>query len=170
MMAFAQFVTLLLVFALAETRLEVASASQILKAKVSCFDCTTHNYDLSEMKVSVKCENVKKLAVASTEEDGSFKVELPTKSDIPKCVAQVIGGAKQVYGSRKHKVSLIVKAKEGNTYTTSTPLGFLTSCPKHTNCIDQFGSSKTIDFPLPPQWGLAPSSYYIPFFPIIGIP
>ena len=35
---------------------------------------------------------------------------------------------------------------------------------------NKFGSSKAIDLSLPPEWGLAPSRYYIPFIPIIGIP
>ncbi|RZB76524.1 hypothetical protein D0Y65_034816, partial [Glycine soja] len=58
------------------------------------------------IKVSVKCEGVKNLAMATTEDKGFFK----------------------------------------------------------------FGSSKSFDLPLPREWGLAPSSFYVPFFPIIGIP
>ncbi|XP_054814052.1 uncharacterized protein LOC129314595 [Prosopis cineraria] len=174
-MAFPHFlITLLFALALAST-FDLA-ASQVLKAKVSCFDCTTPNNNhqsLSEIKVSVKCENVRKAVVASTEEDGSFKVELPrdpknsAASDV-KCVAKLLGGPNQLYASEKDKASLIVKTTEANTYTISTPLGFLTSCPQNKLC--KFGSSETIDIPLPPEWGFAPSSYYIPFFPIIGIP
>ncbi|KAI9107638.1 hypothetical protein K1719_021301 [Acacia pycnantha] len=172
-MAFHRSLITLLLFALAQ-----ASASQVLNAKVSCFDCTFPNQYLSEIKVSVKCENVRKVTVATTEEDGSFKVNLPirdpknhTPSNI-NCVAKLLGGPNQLYASEKDKVSLIVKGTEPNTYTISKPLGFLTSCPKITVCeaAKEFGASETFNIPLPPEWGLAPSSYFIPFFPIIGIP
>ncbi|KAF1899550.1 hypothetical protein Lal_00019678 [Lupinus albus] len=128
-----------------------------------------------DMKVSVKCEGVKKLAVAITEDDGSFKVNLPshnTKPSSVNCLAKILGGKVQLYALRKNQVSQIVKDKEQNSYTISTPLSFLTSCPKNEKCkvSNQVGSSKTLDLPLPPEWGLAPSSYYIPFIPIIGIP
>ncbi|KHN27637.1 hypothetical protein glysoja_026204 [Glycine soja] len=64
------------------------------------------NGKIVSIKVSVKCEGVKNLAMATTEDKGFFK----------------------------------------------------------------FGSSKSFDLPLPREWGLAPSSFYVPFFPIIGIP
>lgn len=119
----------------------------------------------------MKCEGVKKLAVAATEYDGSFKVELP--SDHTSCLAKLLGGPVQLYASRQNQVSQIIKGKEQNSYTISTPLSFMTSCPQNTKCKavkKQFGSSKTVDLPLPPEWGLAPSSYYVPVFPIIGVP
>ncbi|XP_061343883.1 uncharacterized protein LOC133289876 [Gastrolobium bilobum] len=171
-MAYVQ-VIITLLFALALAGID-PSTCQMVKGKVSCIDCT-HNYDLSDIKVSVKCEGVKKLAVATTEENGSFKVDLPsghTKPSSVNCLAKLIGGTVQLYVSRKDQVSQIVKGKEQNSYTISTPLSFLTSCPQNTDCkaAKQVGSSKTIDLPLPPEWGLAPSSYYIPFVPIIGIP
>ncbi|XP_028773021.1 uncharacterized protein LOC114730157 [Neltuma alba] len=155
----------LLLFAFAE-----ASASQLLSAKVSCFDCTIPSQYLSQIKVSVKCENVRKVAVATTKDDGSFKADLPR--DPKNCVAELLGGPSQLYASEKDKVSPVVKGTEPNTYTISTPLGFLTSCPKNSLCeaAKQFGASETFDLPLPPEWGFAPSSYYVPFFPIIGIP
>ncbi|KOM50534.1 hypothetical protein LR48_Vigan08g136100 [Vigna angularis] len=123
-----------------------------------------------DVKVSVKCDGVKKLVVATTENDGSFKANLP--SDKRSCFAKVLGGAVQLYASGKDQISQIIKGKEYNSYTISTPLSFRTSCPPRTNCKSgkQVGSSKTVDLPLPPEWGLAPSSYYVPFFPIIGIP
>ncbi|BAT90395.1 uncharacterized protein HKW66_Vig0143370 [Vigna angularis] len=166
-MASLQLITvLLLVFALAIIQ---PSTSQTLQGKVSCVDCTL-NYHLSDVKVSVKCDGVKKLVVATTENDGSFKANLP--SDKRSCFAKVLGGAVQLYASGKDQISQIIKGKEYNSYTISTPLSFRTSCPPRTNCKSgkQVGSSKTVDLPLPPEWGLAPSSYYVPFFPIIGIP
>ncbi|KAK7263419.1 hypothetical protein RJT34_31008 [Clitoria ternatea] len=172
-MAFLQAITAL-IFALALARID-PSTCQMLQGKVSCLDCT-HTYDLSDIKVSVKCEGVKKLAVATTEDDGSFKVELPsehtTQPSSGNCLAKLLGGPVQLYVPRKNQVSQIMNDKEQNSYTISTPLSFMTSCPQNTKCKSskQVGSSKTVDLPLPPEWGLAPSSYYVPFFPIIGIP
>jgi len=122
----------------------------------------------------VKCEGVKNLAMTTTEEDGSFKVNLPsdnTKTTM-NCLAKLLGGPIQLYAKNQNQVSQVIKGKEENSYTISTPLSFSTSCPQNTNCkaAKPVGSSKTIDLPLPPEWGLAPSSYYVPFVPIIGIP
>ncbi|KAL2985868.1 hypothetical protein AAZX31_12G175300 [Glycine max] len=119
----------------------------------------------SGIKVSVKCEGVKNLAMATTEDKGFFKVDLPsdhTKTPSSNCFIKLLGGSNSLYASKKNQVSQIVKGREKNTYTISTPL----KC----NASNQFGSSKSFDLPLPREWGLAPSSFYVPFFPIIGIP
>ncbi|CAJ1979130.1 unnamed protein product [Sphenostylis stenocarpa] len=170
-MACVQVITVLLL-ALALAKID-PSTCQTVQGKVSCVDCTL-NYDLSDVKVSVKCDGVKKLAVATTENDGSFKVDLPSDHTRPSqnCLAKLLGGPVQLYASGKGQVSHIIKGKEQNSYTISTPLSFRTSCPQNTTCKGgiKVGSSKTVDLPLPPEWGLAPSSYYVPFFPIIGIP
>jgi len=136
-----------------------------------------YTFKFSDIKVSVRCDGVKKLALATTENDGSFKVDLPldhTKpsSSVNNCLAKLLGGPVQLYVSRENQVSQIIKGKDQNSYTISTSLSFRTSCPLTTKCKGgkQVGSSKTVDLPLPPEWGLAPSSYYVPFFPIIGIP
>ncbi|KAG4385428.1 hypothetical protein AAZX31_12G086800 [Glycine max] len=153
-MACVQVITVLL-FALALAKID-PSTCQMVQGRVFCVDCT-HNYDLSE-------------------NDGSFKVDLPldhTKpSSVKNCLAKLLGGPVQLYVSRENQVSQIIKGKEQNSYTISTPLSFRTSCPLNTKCKagKKVGSSKTVDLPLPPEWGLAPSSYYVPFFPIIGIP
>lgn len=125
----------------------------------------------------MKCEKVKKLATATTEENGSFKVQLPSGISNTNCLAKLLGGPNQLYSKKKNLVSKVVKVgHQPNTYTLSTPLAFSTSCPSASidakSCGAQkgIGSSKTVDLPLPPEWGLAPSSYYVPFFPIIGIP
>lgn len=129
----------------------------------------------SGIKVSVKCEGVQNLAVATTQDDGSFMVDISTyhaKLPYDNCLAKILGGPNYLYASRKNQFSQIVKGKDGNSYTISTPISFLTSCPQNKECKDenQIDSSKTINF-LPPEWGLAPASYYyLPFFPIIGIP
>ncbi|KAA8549897.1 hypothetical protein F0562_001581 [Nyssa sinensis] len=167
-----------LLFVLVLARVEL-STCHVLKGSVTCLDCNSH-YDLSGIKVLVKCNQVKKLAMATTEEDGSFKTQLPsdapTSSPSFNCLAKLLGGSTQLYASRNNMVTNIVKARESESYTISTPLNFHTSCPlskKDAKCVapdPKIGSSKTIDLPLPPEWGLAPSSYYIPFFPIIGIP
>ncbi|KAL2328451.1 hypothetical protein Fmac_021878 [Flemingia macrophylla] len=162
-----------LLFALALARIH-PSTCQMLQGKVSCVDCT-HNYDLSDIKVSVKCDGMKSLAVTTTENDGFFKVELPSHDAkaSQNCLAKLLGGPVQLYVSKKDQVSQIIWDKEQNSYTISTPLSFRTSCPHNIKCkgAKQVGSSKTVDLPLPPEWGLAPSSYYVnPFMPIIGIP
>ncbi|CAK8576403.1 unnamed protein product [Lathyrus sativus] len=161
-----------LVFALALARIDL-SACQMVKGKVSCVDCT-HNYDLSDIKVLVKCEGIRTLAMTATEKDGSFKANLPsrhTKTSM-NCLAKLLGGPTQLYTKKQNQVSQITKGKEENSYTISTPLSFMISCPKNTNCnaAKTIGSSKTFNLPLPPEWGLAPSSYYMPVVPIIGIP
>ncbi|KAE8682455.1 putative Integrase, catalytic region [Hibiscus syriacus] len=167
---------LVCVWALARLQL---SSSHVLDSKISCLDCK-HYYDFSGIKVAVKCDKVKKLATATAEENGAFRVELPldiSESNPPPsvdCLAKIIGGPNRLYGKNKNLVSKVAKkvSHRVNSYTTSTPLAFSTSCSLAT--VDAkscgLGSSKTIDLPLPPEWGLAPSSYYVPFFPIIGIP
>ncbi|XVF19687.1 hypothetical protein REPUB_Repub11eG0132000 [Reevesia pubescens] len=179
-MALRSMITALLYFLLALARIQL-STCQVLKAKVSCLDCNP-DYDFSGIKVVVKCGQLKKLATATAEENGSFKVELPsdTEKTTPKplnCLAKLVGGPNQLYAWKKNLVSNVVKAHELNSYTISTPLVFSTSCPlaskldaKCGAAPNQIGSSKTFDLPLPPEWGFAPSSYYVPFFPIIGIP
>ncbi|XP_057455955.1 uncharacterized protein LOC130747131 [Lotus japonicus] len=163
-----------LLFALALARID-PSTCQVVNGKVSCVDCT-QNHDLSDIKVLVKCEGVKKLALASTEDNGFFKVDLPSDKTKPSsagnCLAKLVGGPVQLYATRQNQVSQIIKSQEPNSYTISTPLSFMKSCPQNTNCkaAKPVGSSKTVDLPLPPEWGLAPSSYYVPFIPIIGIP
>ena len=141
--------------------------------------CINHIFANSGIKVVVKCAHVKKLATATAEENGSFKVKFPTdasKTPTPlNCLAKLLGGPNQLYAWKKNMVSKVVKAHELNSYTISTPLAFYTSCPlasKDAKCraTNEISSSKTVDLPLPPEWGLAPSSYYVPFFPIIGIP
>lgn len=134
---------------------------------------------VSEFKVLVKCDHVKKLKVATTTKSGTFEVEIP--SDQTKgtastasvnCEAKLLGGPIKVYVSNKNMVSKIVKDKD--TYRVSSPLSFSISCPsslmKNGKCQTGLDSSKTVDLPLPREWGLAPSSYYVPFIPIIGVP
>ncbi|GMH12674.1 hypothetical protein Nepgr_014515 [Nepenthes gracilis] len=70
----------------------------------------------------------------------------------------------------------IIKAgKQTTTYTTATPLTVGKSCSsvgKHAKCgarLPDFDSSKTIDLPIPAEFGLPPTSYYVPLFPIIEV-
>lgn len=124
----------------------------------------------------MKCDNTEKLWTAITEDDGSFEVaaEIPTSESRPDCLAKILGGPHPIYASRKTMVSQVVKKsqeKEGSYYTTLTPLVIYSSCPeKSCSSEDALGSSKTVNLPLPIEWGLAPSSYYFPFVPIIGVP
>lgn len=131
------------------------------------------------LQVLVKCDKVKKLAMAYTEEDGSFTTELPsdggsTPASSSNCMAKIMGGPHQLYISADNSIIPIANAKETpGHFTTSRPLDFYKSCPPKGRCEAKdngFASSKTVDVPFPREWGLAPSSYYIPFIPIIGIP
>ncbi|XP_052184678.1 uncharacterized protein LOC127796542 [Diospyros lotus] len=171
-------VLLLLLFALLLSRVEF-STCHLLKGSISCLDCHNRHLDLSGIKVVVKCSQVKKLAVATTGKDGTFEMELPSDTSTPSstsssvnCLAKIMGGPRQLYTSRKDTVARTVKVPdESESYTISKPLKFYASLPPSSqNDNGNFGSSKTVDLPLPPEWGLAPSSYYFPFFPIIGIP
>lgn len=129
--------------------------------------------DVSGIQVLVKCDGVRKLLSATTEDNGFFEVELPPAHS--SCLAKVLGGPHQLYATRSGMVSKITESRDGSgnsAFTTSTPLVVSTTCPKGKACRDKsrFGSSKTFDLPVPREWGLAPTSYYLPFIPIIGIP
>ncbi|CAH9094018.1 unnamed protein product [Cuscuta epithymum] len=149
------------------------TASFVIKGSVSCMDCVSH-HDISGIMVSVKCDEGKKLAtVAFTKEDGSFETTLTSNPPVSaaSCRAKILGGAQQLYVHKTTSESKIIKSLGPSPYTTSEPLRFYTECPNK-KCGAPgdlvFGSSKTID--LPKEWGLAPTSYYMPFIPIIGIP
>ncbi|KAH6773024.1 hypothetical protein C2S52_004125 [Perilla frutescens var. hirtella] len=163
-----------LTFALARADDELHHTARLLKGSVTCLDCPKPS-DLSGIQVLVKCEKVKKLAMSYTEEDGSFTAELPSDGEVSStnCAAKIMGGPHQLYTSAHNSVVAIASAKE--TFTTSRPLSYYKSCPskERASCEGKdmgFASSKTVDLPLPREWGLAPSSYYVPFIPIIGIP
>lgn len=131
----------------------------------------------SGIAILVKCDQVKNLVMATTNEHGLFETQLPSSN----CKAKIFGGPKQLYVSRKNMVTSIKIVHETDSYTTSQPLSFYTSCPlsqnKNGKCgagddaVERnVGSSKTVDLPLPREWGFAPTSYYFPGMPIIGIP
>ncbi|ONK71307.1 uncharacterized protein A4U43_C04F7120 [Asparagus officinalis] len=141
------------------------SACNLLKGSVSCLDCHLR-YDLSGITVAIECEHNKLQETTLTNDKGYFEAKISSSS--PNCFARLVGGPEQLCSYKKSMVSRIVKAKGSEyTYTLSAPLSFLSSCPSKKSLI---GSSKTVDLPLPKEWGLAPTSYYVPFFPIIGIP
>uniref|UniRef100_A0A2C9VYE5 Pollen Ole e 1 allergen and extensin family protein n=1 Tax=Manihot esculenta TaxID=3983 RepID=A0A2C9VYE5_MANES len=143
-----------LFFALALSGVQL-STCHVLKGNLTCLDCSSH-YDFSGIKVVVKCANVKKLATSTATSEGSFEVELPIESSSStplNCVAKIEeDGVKDCEKPRRF-----------------TPLAFSTTSPP-LGKLKGIDSSKTVDLPLPREWGLAPSSYYVPFFPIIGIP
>lgn len=130
----------------------------------------------------VKCKSVKNLTIAITEADGSFETSLPSDvasidfeaaSSSPKCIAKLVGGSHQLFASRKDMASTVIKETNSNFFTISSPLKFST-CKQNIKCKamkKEFAAdSKTIDLPLPPEWGFPPTSYYLPVLPIIGIP
>ncbi|CAA0810699.1 Pollen Ole e 1 allergen and extensin family protein [Striga hermonthica] len=160
--------------ALALAKGEQTYAGQVLKGSITCLDCPK-TYDLSGIQVLIKCDRIKKLTMAYTEQDGTFETDLPSdgpKSSSPShCMARIMGGPQLIYSSKKD--SIVPISKVGPYFATSRPLSFYKKCPVRGKCSAQnngLGSSKTVDLPLPREWGLAPSSYYLPFFPIIGIP
>ncbi|KAL8263070.1 hypothetical protein R6Q59_024419 [Mikania micrantha] len=152
------------------------SMCHLLKGSVTCLDCPIGS-NLSGIKILVKCKQVKNLAMATTNDHGAFETQLTS----PNCQAKILGGPKQLYVSTKTMATNIMKVHETDSYTTSQPLTFYISCPLIENPDGKCGvrndaigriiwSSKTLDLPMPKEWGLAPSSYYVPFIPIIGIP
>lgn len=124
------------------------------------------------IRVILKCNKVKNHSVSYTEKDGSFEAKLPSDENLKEgspsnCTAWIAGGPQQLYVSAEDSAVLVVEA--GGQLTTSKPLGFYKTRSVEGKDM-MFGSSKTLDLPMPREWGLTPSSYYIPFFPIIGIP
>ncbi|KAL1203476.1 hypothetical protein V5N11_026601 [Cardamine amara subsp. amara] len=157
------FLALFLFTTLALSSCLVVSAS-LVEGKVSCFDCP-NDYDYSGITVGVSCSHTNTRFTVTTDKKGEFMSELPSGIK-PNCVAELKGGFKQLYASKKNVKSEIVNLG-GDKYGLSSKLIFLKSCPRS---LGSFGSSKTVDLPVPPEWGLAPTSYYFPFLPIIGIP
>ncbi|AEC07988.1 hypothetical protein AtNW77_Chr2g0246841 [Arabidopsis thaliana] len=141
----------------------VVSAS-LVEGKVSCFDCP-NDYDYSGITVGVSCSHTNTRFTVTTDKKGDFISELPSKIE-SNCEAELQGSVKQLYASKNNVKSKIVKLG-GDKYGLSSKLFFLKSCPRS---FGSFSSSKTVDLPVPPEWGLAPTSYYVPFLPIIGIP
>ncbi|KAI4373597.1 hypothetical protein MLD38_011707 [Melastoma candidum] len=162
------------VVALTLVNLDLSSCLS-LQGKVTCLDCEK-GHDLSGIRIQVKCDKIKKLSVGTTSRGGFFRTDLPRDRNVPhdppkNCLARVVGGSTQIYASKKNMVSKVVNAyhKPDQVYMTVTPLAISTKRPSSSPA--NLGSSKTIDLPLPPEWGLAPTSYYYtPFIPIIGIP
>lgn len=115
--------------------------------------------------VSVSCSHINTRFTVTTDKKGEFMSELPSRIE-SNCEAELKGSFKQLYASKNNVKSKIVNLG-GEKYGLSSKLIFLKSCPRS---LGSFGASKTVDLPIPPEWGLAPTSYYVPFFPIIGIP
>ncbi|KAL1825649.1 hypothetical protein ACET3Z_012427 [Daucus carota] len=155
------------------------STSQVLKGSVSCLDCRK-DYDLSGIKIALKCKQANKMTTTYTNTDGSFETALPSDtsaSTVPSnCLATVLGGPEQLYTKKENIFTTLVKIHgHESSYTISNPLSFYTSCPlSHGKCgatnSGTVESSKTFELPPPGDWGLPPAANYIPFFPIIGIP
>ncbi|XP_023542373.1 uncharacterized protein LOC111802294 [Cucurbita pepo subsp. pepo] len=168
-------IAFLLLMVLARTQLAQCNT---LKANISCLDCQS-NYDFSGNMIVVNCKNVKNLSVAITEANGSFKTTLPSdmasddsEAAPSNCIAKLTGGPHQLYASRKGMSSTVIKRTNSNFFTLANALTFST-CKHNTKCLsikNFVADSKTIDLPLPPEWGFPPTSYYFPVLPIIGIP
>ncbi|KAM7496949.1 hypothetical protein LguiA_021363 [Lonicera macranthoides] len=173
-------ITIALFFALFTLSSVELSTCYVLKGSVTCLDCNHRHSHFSGIMVLVKCSRVKNATIATTKPDGSFEAKLPSHTLSSNCRARILGASNQLYGSTKNMVRTIVKARgsKPESYAISKPLEFYKKCPlKAGNCGPKkigLGSSKTIDIPLPREWGLAPSSYYVtPFLPVIaftGIP
>ncbi|XP_042510553.1 uncharacterized protein LOC122085979 [Macadamia integrifolia] len=177
-----------LLFSLVLFHVDASSGRALLHGSVSCLDCKEKSHQLHGIRVLVGCDGVKKMAMAVTDDNGHFRTELPRDSSSKsstKCLAKLLGGPKQLCSSRKTLVYNVVEADHGkNSFTIAKPLAFFTSCSTNTKAKTQstpldemtktfttdFGPFKTINIPLPSEWGLAPTSDYIPIMPIIGIP
>ncbi|KAK1299906.1 hypothetical protein QJS10_CPB13g01534 [Acorus calamus] len=149
----------------------------ILRVLLLAFLALAHVQASTCLVVEGSCAKEKRLTMATTNQGGSFKAELPptttaTASSSPDCLAVLLGGPERLCGPKKGLVSKVVKAPLPDTYTVSAPLSIFSACPSGAEKAAQpvFGNSKTFDLPLPPEWGLPPTSFFIPFFPIIGIP
>ncbi|KAF5179048.1 Pollen ole e 1 allergen and extensin family protein [Thalictrum thalictroides] len=156
-----------------------SSTCHVVKGSVSCLDCANHD-DLSEVNVLVKCYKVNQFATTTTDKDGSFEVELTADPSSANCEAQLLGAPVQLCSYKKTLVSKIVKSPDLKSYTISTPLAFFfTTCPSKTKLASSPSPSEAstptespntiVDLPIPVEWGLPPTRYYIPIIPI-GIP
>ncbi|GAB2263092.1 hypothetical protein Droror1_Dr00004089 [Drosera rotundifolia] len=167
------------VFVTLASRMEFSVCS-VVKASVSCMDCG-RGYDLSGIRVVMECNNGNKLATATTNKDGVFEAHLPLDLKPPImvsiCLVKLLGANEQFYALKKNMVSQIAMAEDNaSVYTTATPLTVSKSCSsvgRSGKCRLQgheLSSSKTVDLPVPSVYGLPPTSFYAPLFPIIGIP
>ncbi|VFQ94137.1 unnamed protein product [Cuscuta campestris] len=163
---------------------DLSRASHVVRGTVSCIDCDDnadgHQYHLSGIMVSVKCGGGKQGTVATTKEDGSFETTTTShNSQSGGCHAKILGGAHQIYVPKETSEEAAKTTAEpparhgGGSYTIVEPLRFYSRCPNkkcEAAAGSEFGSSKPIDLPDPSEWGLAPTTDYMPFIPIIGIP
>ncbi|KAL8144009.1 hypothetical protein V2J09_017041 [Rumex salicifolius] len=129
------------------------------------------------ISILVKCDQMKKPAMATTNKGGSFEANLPLSSSTSSnCRARLFAGPKQLYALNKNIEAKVIRVSDqANTYTTASTMTFATSCSSLATlgrCPSPLGSSKTVDLPIPPEYGLPPTSYYLaplaPFIPIIG--
>ncbi|EPS71447.1 hypothetical protein M569_03316, partial [Genlisea aurea] len=155
----------------------VVKGGSVVKGSVSCADCKPGS-DLSGIQVLMKCDGVKKLSMAYTDTRGRFQADLPSDAAPPppssNCMAKIMGGPYQLYvKASEASVPVSRTQRRAGVFAVSKPMSFVRDCPAGGNCGAKdagFVSSDTVGLPLPKEWGLAPSSYYIPFVPIIGIP
>ncbi|KAL9257976.1 S40-7-like protein [Drosera capensis] len=167
------------VFVTLASRMEFSVCS-VVRASVSCMDCA-HGYDLSGIRVVMECNNGNILATATTNKDGIFEAHLPLDPKPPImvsiCLVKLLGANEQFYALKKNMVSQIAMVENNaSVYTTATPLTISKSCSsvaRSGKCRLQgheLSSSKTVNLPVPSMYGLPPTSFYAPLFPIIGIP
>ncbi|KAL9264142.1 hypothetical protein AKJ16_DCAP14433, partial [Drosera capensis] len=167
------------VFVTLASRMEFSVCS-VVKAFVSCMDCG-RGHDLSGIRAVMECNNGNKLATATTTKDGVFEAHLPLDPKPPImvsiCLVKLLGANEQFYALKKNMVSEIAMAEDNtDVYTTVTPLTISRSCSsvgRSGKCRLQgheLSSSKTVNLPVPSVYGLPPTSFYVPLFPIIGIP
>ncbi|ERN07100.1 uncharacterized protein LOC18435316 [Amborella trichopoda] len=178
-----------LVFLLSFSSSHLASA-HVVEDQISCLDCTKHQ--AHGVGLVIKCDSEKPI-LAVTDRTGSFKAEITTsKTSAPledTCYASLLGPRNKLCSFKNNQASKFVKSAKyhkdpsSSYYALFTPLSFSSSdCVSMANRKikpdfkvedtkqDGSKSSKTIDLPVPREWGLAPTSYY--FYPIIpiGIP
>ncbi|KAI3461279.1 hypothetical protein Pfo_017942 [Paulownia fortunei] len=134
-------IALFFTLSLAKTEL---STGQVLKGSVKCLDC---NKEMAPLR---------QLPMDNPKSPNSFN-----------CMTQIMGGLTSSTLQPRILWSKLLKPMNEANFTISK------SCHFKWKCVAKdmgFGSSKTVDLPRPREWGLAPTSYYMPFIPIIGIP
>ncbi|KAF3778210.1 hypothetical protein EJ110_NYTH41879 [Nymphaea thermarum] len=151
------------------------ASSVAVTGSISCPDCTSRR-QLAGLRVVIKCGRAKQAIGTLTDNTGAFKVNLSSSllHDMAPCYAMLLSGSnRQCKFEGGHNIARIVDGR------LTSPLTFSPfSCPgKPSQGLKpggsqgaELGDSKTIDLPLPPEWGLPPTSYYTyPIIPI-GIP
>ncbi|KAG0492073.1 hypothetical protein HPP92_005471 [Vanilla planifolia] len=107
----------------------------LLKGSVTCGDCSP-SYNLSGVRIAVRCANNRMPYYAVTNAKGQFEVHISSRSSPPpprNCTANLLGGPTQLCAFKKSMASRVVSVNSGGGESSGalqTPLAFFTSCQK----------------------------------------